>query len=51
MKSFYLKLSLIFMSISSSILGDTLSDLIWNKELYYKKVLMLNYYSYVKKYD
>tara|TARA_B100000963_G_scaffold320406_1_gene302937 strand:+ start:183 stop:746 length:564 start_codon:yes stop_codon:yes gene_type:complete len=37
MKSFYLTLLLIFFSIPCSILGETMSDLIWNNGLYYKK--------------
>ena len=37
MKSFYLTLSLIFLSIPYSILAETMSDLIWNNGLYYKK--------------
>ena len=37
MKSFYLTLSLIFVFIPFSILGETMSDLIWNNGLYYKK--------------
>ena len=37
MKSFYLVLSLIFFFIPFSILGETMSDLIWNNWLYYKK--------------
>ena len=37
MKLFYLALSLIFFFIPFSILGETMSDLIWNNGLYYKK--------------
>ena len=37
MKLFYLALSLIFFFIPFSILGETISDLIWNNGLYYKK--------------
>ena len=37
MRSFYLTLSLIFFFIPFSILGETMSDLIWNNGLYYKK--------------
>ena len=37
MKLFYLALSLKFFFIPFSILGETMSDLIWNNGLYYKK--------------
>ena len=37
MKLFYLALSLIFFFVPFSILGETMSDLIWNNGLYYKK--------------
>ena len=37
MKPLYLALSLIFSFIPFSILGESMSDLIWNNGLYYKK--------------
>ena len=37
MKLFYLILALIFFSMPVSILAETMSDLIWNNGLYYKK--------------
>ena len=37
MRLFYLTLSLIFFILPFSILSETMSDLIWNKGLYYKK--------------
>ena len=37
MKPLYLAVSLIFFFIPFSILGETMSDLIWNNGVYYKK--------------